>query len=281
MKKFNSVDILILDFLKESASRKCLGSIRDKFHFNKRVIFYSNGETQDYVWEFYKKGLIDLAIFNSKNEGLGVGTSDLWKVSRSDWIINFQQDQYVQIDVSYPELKHQGFLEKTSVNQEQIDNLITTLNQDGVGCISLAGYPCGQGIYSDRAHIISREMLLSFDSYEGGYPDGGCGPYWGGPESYNENFIQKRFKEKGLISLATNPPAVADNGKISVRENGDGSVFQHTTDEKRLWVVKKPKSKQPWPEGLTDEEWNLILTDQWVDGTIPKKWQKDSFKFWD
>lgn len=272
MKKFNSIDILILDYQKENESRKCLESVRDNFQFDKRVIFYSNGGNQDYAWDFYKEGLIDICVFNSRNDGLGVGTTDLWKIARSDWIINLQNDQYAS----------------HTVTQENIDQWISAIeNNPEIGAISLAGFPCGNGIYSDRAHFINRHMLLAWDGYEEGYPDGGCGPYWNGSESYNENFIQKRFEQKGLKVAATNPPVVTDNGKYSIRENPDGSIWRHTTDEKAHWIDKdfSPKEKFDYPE-MNDSEWEMALNMEFpiwgVDekGYIPESQKPHSFKFW-
>jgi hypothetical protein len=273
MKRFEGIDVLVLDYNKPEESEKCLRSIKEKFKFNHRVIFYSNGGLQRYAWDFYESGLIDVAIFNKKNEGLGVGTSDLWKIARSEYIINFQNDQYVAYEVGSGDIR----------------NWIETLNKvEHIGAISLAGFPCGQGIYSDRAHFISRDLLLSLDNYEDGYPDGGCGPYWDGPESYNENFIQKRFKEKGLHVVSTNPPVVADNGKISIRENPDGSIWRHKTDTKEHWIdaTKKPKKKHFYPE-MNDEEWEKALSENFpiwdIDdkGYIPEQQKQHSFKYWD
>ncbi len=268
MKQFNDkVSILILDYNKPEEARLCLESVQKHCKFEKEVVFYSNGGFQDYVIDFYQDGLIDKLVLSKKNMGLGIGTTDLLQLCRTEYFIYLQQDQYFYRDLTEHDLGIlKGFLEYPEY-----------------GCISLAGSPCGLDIYSDRCHLGKTDFFRSMDEWEDGFPDKGVGPFWDGAEGYNENFIQRYFKEHKFLAPAINPPFVMDNGQWSIRENPDGSIFKHRPSTKQLWVLKKPEERQAWPEGLTDFEWTLILEDKWEQGSIPENWKKDSFKVegWD
>ena len=261
MKQFaDKVSILVLDYNKPEESRLCLESVQKHCKFEKEVVFYSNGGEQDYAIDFYKEGLIDKLVLSKKNWGLGCGTTDLLQLCRTEYFIYLQNDQYFY----------------RPLDQDCIDIFISNLKLKPTwGCISLAGYPCGDGVYSDRCHFANTNTFRAFDKWEDGYPDKGVGPFWDGDEGYNENFIQRAFKNWNLVSVASEP-FVQDNGKISIRENKSGSRFRHSTDEKRLWIEVAPKEKEPWPD-VSDEDWELILSGRFENGSIPSSWKKDSF----
>ena len=262
MKQFtDKVSILVLDYNKPEESRLCLESVQKHCKFEKEVVFYSNGGEQDYVIDFYKEGLIDKLVLSKKNMGLGIGTTDLLQLCRTEYFIYLQNDQYFYRDFSQEDLSLLMYFLETNRNY---------------GCISLAGSPCGINVYSDRCHIAKTDVFRAFDKWGEGYPDCGCGPFWDGPDSYNENFIQKAFQEFRLMAPACEP-FVADNGRTSIRENPDGSVFKHNPDSKQLWAIKAPKEKQLWPENLLDSEWDSIINGTWEQGAIPENWKKDSF----
>ena len=61
---------------------------------------------------------------------------------------------------------------------------------------------------------------------------------------------------------------------------GDG-IYKHSTDEKKLFIIKKPTYKTSVYPPLNNEEWNLVLNGDWIDGTIPEEWKNHSFKIWD
>jgi hypothetical protein len=269
MKRFNDkVTILILDYNKKEESLQCLESVQEHCKFNKEVIFYSNGGEQDYVVDFYKRGLIDKCLLSSKNFGLGVGTTDLLQLCRTEYFIYLQQDQFFWKDIT----------------EEDIEIWKNTLEDTRVGAISLAGFPCGANIYSDRCHFAKTDFFRGMDNWGEGMPDCGCGPFWNGAETYNENFIQRYFKEFDYVTLAVNPPPIVDNGKTSIRENPDGSIWSHRPSTKELKLIKGPVKEKFGHPNLTDDEWNLVLeTQSWPEGKIPERELSYSFKVegWD
>lgn len=261
MKQFkDKVSILVLDYNKPEESRLCLESVQKHCQFEKEVVFYSNGGEQDYVFDFYKEGLIDKLVLSKKNWGLGIGTTDLLQLCRTEYFIYLQNDQFFFKDLDESDLSF--FMYFLETNKKY-------------GCFSLAGNPCGPNIYSDRCHFGNTQFFRDMDKWGESFPDGGCGPYFSGSDTYNENFIQRYFKEHDLLAPAYEQ-CVADNGKISIRENKSGSRFRHSTDEKRLWIEVAPKEREPWPD-VSDEDWELILSGKFENGSIPSSWKKDSF----
>ena len=261
--KFNEIDILVLDYNKPDETFICLKSIEKCCVFPHRVIVCSNGGNQKYIHDYYRLGLIDVLILNKKNEGLGFGTEVLFKAARSEYVIYLQNDQYFTENLTeYHIERFKSWLESSK----------------DCKCLSLAGAPCGDGEYSERAHFINREFYLGLDDLGEGFPRGGCGPYWGGPESYDEGYVQRVFKKFNWHTITLNPQVVADNGKTAVRENPDGSVFEHECDTKNLRVLVAPKERQIFPNDLTDEEWEEIISGSWPEeGKVPEKWKVHSF----
>lgn len=250
----NKIGILILDYNKPKETEFCLHSIKSFCDFNKEVILYSNGGDQDYVYDFYKQGLIDKCVFNKSNVGCGTATIELFKMCSTEYAIYMQNDQAFQ----------------KLLRQDYIDDLITHFN-DKVKSISLAGMPCGPLIYSERAHLINVDFYNSIPNKT----IGGPGPL--NDIKYSEQSIQEHYKTHGFIHAAVQP-FVADNGVYSIRELG-GGIMKWRTDTKELCIILPPKEKIEHLN-LTDDEWQTIINDEWEDWKIPKSWEKDSFKFW-
>ena len=264
--QFEEIDILVLDYNKPEETLTCLKSIQTSCIFPHRVILCSNGGAQDYIQEYYNQGYIDVLILNNKNEGLGFGTELLFKAARSKYVIYLQNDQYF----------------RTYLAPTHIEHFKNWLEEDpSVKCLSLAGTPCGPNVYSERAHFISREFYLGLEDLgeDGkGFPRGGCGPYWDGPESYDEGYVQRIFKKHGWRVFSVDPQLVMDNGKTAIRETEDGGIFEHECDTKVLRVICSPKTRQKFPNDLTDEEWEQILKGEWPEeGKVPQKWKEHSF----
>ena len=71
--------ILILDYNQKEESKRLLESIKANAFFKKKVYFLANGNSEDYAYEYYKDGLIDVLISNKENNGCGFGTMQLLK----------------------------------------------------------------------------------------------------------------------------------------------------------------------------------------------------------
>ena len=69
-----------------------------------------------------------------------------------------------------------------------------------------------------------------------------------------------------------------DNGRRAIRENPDGSIWEHHPDDKGLTLVRGPvKERYVYPK-FTDEEWQGVLeTQTWIAGQIPSNELADSF----
>jgi len=259
----NKISYLVLDYMRPYESELCLRSLKDNTKFECPVIYLSNGGNQDYVWEFYKEGWIDKLILNKENEGLGFGTTDLFKICKSQYAIYVQNDQYLGREYIEEELDKQIAMLGNVLEDKKV-----------IGSISLAGDQC-QGKYSERAHIIMPELYNSIPNM----PNGGAGPYH--HIEWNEGHIQKWYEEEGFTHHIWPDILFGDNGAWSYRKNPDGSEWRHRTDLKKLWLIKGPvKEKYVYPK-LTEEEWNGVLVDQtWEEGKIPEQEVKDSFQVW-
>ncbi len=104
MKEKAKVSILVLDFMRPVESELCLQSLKQNLKFKAPIIYLSNGGDQDYVWDFYKNGLIDKLILNKENTGLGFGTTDLFKICDTEYAIYVQCDQFLGREYTEEEL---------------------------------------------------------------------------------------------------------------------------------------------------------------------------------
>lgn len=250
----NKIGILILDYNKPKETEFCLHSVKDYCGFDKYVILYSNAGNQDYVWDFYQKGLIDQCVFSKINKGCGLATIELFKMCPTEYAIYLQNDQ--------------AFLKL--LTQQYIDNLLTHFDER-TKSISLAGMPCGPMIYSERAHLINVDFYNSIPNKT----IGGPGPL--NDVQYSEEAIQNHYKQNGYIHAGVQP-FVGDNGVFSIRELA-GGIMKWRTDTKQLWVLDPPKEKIQHLQ-LTDDEWDIIMVGNWKDGEIPDSWKKHSFTCW-
>lgn len=263
------VSFLVLDFKKEDATRKCLESIRNHVKFPHKIIYLHNGKA-DYPIKLFEDGLVDQFIQTVKNDGLGIGTRNLFAASFSEFSVYWQNDQIMARDFTEEELDYiDRFLirPKESVFETQV-----------CMSISLAGPVCGQNIYSERAHIIRTSMYKAME-HEIPLSYGGAGPYH--HAEWREGQIQNYYKQNDHIHLTEWPPMAIDNGKEAIRQNPDGSLWKHQPDRKGLWLISGPvKEKYIYPK-FTDQEWDQVISTQsWPDGKIPENEIKDSFHVW-
>jgi len=264
------VSFLVLDFRKPNESRILLESLKRHVKFPYKVIYLHNGnEKFTYHQDFLNEGLIDQLIITKDNDGLGLGTRNLFAACFSRYAIYVQNDQFLGRD----------FIEEEFEYIAQFLGMHDTRNLNIVKSISLAGAPCGDGIYSERAHLIE---TATYADWENNYfmPHGGAGPYHNEP--WREGYIQSLYKKYNWSHFIYPNPLFVDNGADAIRQNPDGSVWKHKPDTKRLWLVRGPiKEKFIYPK-FTDVEWDSVLSTQtWPDGKIPENEVKDSFVVWD
>lgn len=269
------VSFLVLDYRKPEETRKLLESIKQHAKFNHKVIYLHNGnEKHTYPQDFLNERLIDQLIITADNDGLGIGTRNLFAACFSPYVIYAQNDQFMNRDFSEQELMSLiSYLDK-DVSTKDNQNIKFKIKS-----ISLAGAPCGFGVYSERAHLIAAESYFEWEHFKG-LPHGGAGPFHN--LQWREEAIQKIYAQNQYIHFPYESPVFADNGKTAVRQNPDGSVWKHLPDTKRLWLIRGPvREKFIYPK-FTDEEWDLVLTSQkWPDGQIPEKEKEHSFVVWD
>jgi len=253
------IDILVLDFNKEQESIILLHSIQKYCKFPYRVIFLDNGSKKYYSYDFRDKGFIDYLIVNDKNYGLGIGTKQLFEAAQSEYCFYIQNDQYFHRDFLETELLYL----QSAIDQNYQGKIIKS--------VSIAGDTC-QGQYSERAHLIKAKFYQSLEPLS----EGGCGPKHN--LIWREEQIQKIYKNNNYLHYIYQHPLVADNGKRAIRENPDGSLWQHEPDSKRLWLLNGPvKEKFVYPY-FTDEEWDKVLeTQTWAPGVVPEREQNSSF----
>lgn len=257
--------ILVLDHDQRQEAKILLESIEQCALFDKKVYYLANGNTEDYAYDFYKQGLIDVLIVNKKNNGCGFATMQLFQSCDTEHAIYVQADQYFY----------------SKINQQAVDGWAKILsdyspNQSGtetkISHIDLAGNQ-GRGEYSERGHMINVDFYNSIQKH-----GGGPGPYH--HLEWTEYSMQQYIKKNDLEMVIMQPLIIADAGKWAVRENPDGSRWKHRTDTKELWMISSPIEKYVYPK-FTDEEWDQVLhSKSWPDGDIPEEEKDSSFSHW-
>ncbi|RTL02873.1 MAG: hypothetical protein EKK57_00930 [Proteobacteria bacterium] len=249
---------LVLDFKKEQESELCLRSIRNRVAANYKLVYLDNGSGEDYPNRFRNENLADLVIQNPINTGCGNGIDQLVKVCETEYFCLVQSDQFVNYDLS----------------EKNVTEILNTFSSLNAFCIDLAGAQAGIGIYSERAHIMRKTDYLSIYRGEDGKL-GGPGPFHA--FKHTEQYIQEYFKQNNIKVLHISPPVFQDNGKWAIRELPCGGILKHSCDEKRMYVIKQPLRRSEVYPPLNDSEWELMLSNKWIDGTIPEAWKPHSF----
>lgn len=261
--------IIVLDFQREVESCLCLKSVKRHVKFPVKVIYYHNGRAE-YPYKFYQEGLCDTFVQTLRNEGLGIGTRDLYRMVFSPFVMTLQSDQIIGRDFTQGEFDQ---IKNVWGNSKYIDPFTN------IASISLAGPVCSKGVFSERAGIMKTDF---YQYMESSIPLGysGCGPYDGAMQ-WREGQIQDYYKSQGIIHHTEWPALVIDNGRTSERENPDGSRWRHFPDTKQLWLISGPvKEKNVYPK-FTDSEWESVLkTQTWEPGKIPENEVAHSFHVW-
>ncbi len=254
------VSILFLDYNKSAESKVALSSIKKYAKFPHNLIYLSNGGRQDYVWDFYKEGIIDRLILQKDNSGLGFGTESLFHSNESKYSIYYQNDQVLSREIDYREI-------------EELTRHLDKNNQ--IGAIGLAGLVGGYNVFSERLFLMNTALYNSIPKTHGG-----CGPF--NHLKYNEQCVQEYFKEKGLSFPVLTNPWAADRGIWTIRELPCGGIVRMRTDTKAVYWDKLPQRSYVFPE-MNDAEWSLSIQGLWKDGVIPQKYldKGESFNCWD
>ena len=257
------LSILVLDFKKPNETRLCLESIKKHIKVPYKVVYLHNGNSEDYPYQYFKEGLIDYFIQTKDNEGLGLGTRNTFALSFSPYSISLQNDQFIFRDFNPDEFEYLKRL------------LGATIDGKMIVSVSLAGPVCDKDIYSERAHLIQTDTYKQMEfSKSLGYH--GAGPYHNGV--WRERQIQDIYKKHNAIHFTEHSPLVVDNGTYAVRDMGEGGLWVHRTDNKKLWNIVPPKNLDAaYPKFSANEK---ELAFHWPDGKIPELEISSSFEFW-
>ncbi len=262
------VSFLVLDFQRPVSARLCLESIRRHTKFPHKIIYCHNGQA-DYPMKFLESGLIDELIMPKVNGGLGLGTRALAAACFSPWAIFWQCDQIMGQDYT-----------QQSFDQDSRLVGLSDLPVGGrvIASVSLAGAVCGDGVYSERAHLISTAFYRRME-HEIPLGAGGAGPWHHLP--WREGAIQQYYRDNHLWHHTGYPSLAIDNGRDAVRQNPDGSLWTHEPDRKGLTLLKGPvKERYVYPK-LSENEWDQVITTQsWPPGQIPEQEKAHSFHVW-
>lgn len=241
---------LVLDFNRPNESKLLLESIKRHLKVKNEVIFLSNGGEQDYVYEFYKNGLIDKCILNKKNEGSGFGTIRLTEFCQTDYFINLQCDNYFIRDFT----------------EEDYSIIIDSFDKHNLGSVDLTCIVPESQKFSERAFIANTEFYCSNPEKTGA----GTGPIkienGKGTEESFYNWIIKNNKK--IFSIR--PQLVGDSGKYAILQVGENGILKRRCDTQELKVVSLPNTTMD-AYNLSNEEWSDILCGKWEDWRIPEK----------
>lgn len=249
----------VLDYEKPEESRICLQSIKNNANFPHKVNLLCNGSKDyEYAISLYREGLIDKLILSNTNSGCGNGTVEIINTCETPYFFYIQNDQELIF----------------SLNTNHINQFIDSFNQIDLGYIDLAGGQAGDQVFSERAGFFKTEFYKSIPK---GEPNklGGPGPF--NDKRYVESFVQEYFKVNSLKIIHYN--IFKDLGKWSIRQMGDG-IYKHRCDSKEMNIIKLPTYRTEVYPPFNDLEWEMVLSGNWVNGTIPDNWKSHSFKYW-
>jgi hypothetical protein len=254
--------VLVLDFRKERKTRVCLESVRKYLQCSHKIVYLHNGAGPEYPYELFREGLVDQIIQTRTNGGLAVGTRDLFAASFSPWSFYLQNDQYLTRTFTQEEFDEIKSMFGQTLQNPQNGSLWT------VKSVDLAGGMAGLHTYSERAHIIETEFYKQMERTGLNYR--GAGPYHAAP--WRERQIQDFYREQKFLHYTYAKPLVFDNGDTSVRENPDGSVWEHNVDTNAVRLVTGPvKEPSDYPP-FTAAEWSEILkTQAWPKWQVPER----------
>ncbi len=274
MKEYTEPEMtyLVLDFLREDETHRCLESIKQHTRFPHKVIYLHNGPAE-YPQQFLRDGLVDQFIQTRVNTGLGIGTRDLFAASFSPYSFYLQNDQFLNRDFTYEEFcALRDLIGKELVSPH--DGLTWK-----VASVDLAGGMWGIHNYNERAHLIPTVFYKEMESAGllGFY---GAGPYDDGP--WREAQIQAFYKEQRFLHYTYENRFITDFGHRSVRQNPDGSLWEQRPDTKELKLVSGPVAVRASYPKFSEREWvDVIATQSWPEWQVPENQIKDIDSRWE
>ena len=261
--KLGQLTFAVLDYERPKETLLCIESIKRYCSVNYQLMYVCNGGSPLLGIELQANGHIDTLIVNKNNWGCGIGMKQCIQSSMTDWVIIVQSDQ----------IMNRPFIEDEF-------NLLTShlAAHPETFYMDLAGNQ-GHGRYSERAGLINRAKYLGVPWLEDTI--GGPGPY--ANSKWTEQLIQEYITEKGMTITSANPLLFADNGKWSQRSYPCGGETKHSTDERRLFILKSlARRYDDFPNlKLNDEEWRQVLAGEWPkEGKVPEADKPHSFIYW-
>jgi len=273
--------ILILDHDQQLEAKILLESIEQCARFDKKVYYLANGSSEDYAYDFYKQGLIDVLIINKENNGCGFGTAQLFQACDTEYAFYIQADQYFHRRVTQEDCESWAKVLEDNPSPDKIQGWEDHKKKGKGGIVNervmvshidLSGDQ-GHGNYSERGQFIDVAFYNSIPRY-----GGGPGPFH--HLEWTEFSMQEYIRKNYLEMVVVQPLVIGDAGKWAVRQNPDGSRWKHRTDTKELWMLSSPSEKYVYPK-FTDEEWDQTLkTKTWPEGGIPEEEKEHSFVHW-
>lgn len=257
------ITYLVLNYNRPKETELCLHSIHSCSQFPFQVVLLNNGgDDIDFIYKFYKKGLIDKLILRKENSGCGLGTREIFNDFDicSNYVIYVQCDQWMN----------------RIVTETEVNNWIGMIESKMYFYVDLAGNQ-GHGNPSERAcfwdkNDYNKIYSISYDIVGGPGPYANC--------IWTEEHLQKYMKSRNL-QFYTSPLVFQDNGKNSIREYPCGGILMQETDTKAVHILKPIKSRVDFPNiKLSNEDWDKILNNQWINGMVPQLHKTDSFLVW-
>ena len=258
----SSVSFLVLDYLKPTETHILLSSLRRNIKFDDyELVLFSNGGEQDYIWDYYNKGLIDRVIFSSRNEGCGFGTMRLIQQCSTKYFFYLQNDCFLM----------------RPIDKDFLNVIIKQLEDPRFGALDLKG-TYKDGRFSESAFFMETEFYLSNPYLFGGGP----GPYQHlsntGKLMPTEHATSLWLKESNKKVIVSEPPVFYNMGKYTIRETVCGGIILFRCDSQQLWIIKPLKQRHEDMK-YTDKEWELILSGKWIGGTVPEYNKSQIFSF--
>jgi hypothetical protein len=249
---------LVLDYCKYKETLECLESIKQHALFPHKTVHLDNGSNVAYPSTFLNEGLCDVLISKRTGDGGGFGQTDLFRWCDTPYAYFVQNDQKLIRDIT-----------------EDTNNKFIELLNNGYKCVDLNGDQSGRKVWTDRAHFIETKFFNSLAPF----PNGGPGPNH--HLRWNENYLQEVFSCNNFQIAHIGPLFFQDCGKLSIRKNPDGSIWEIRPDTKGVRLVNGPvRESYVFPE-FTEQEWKKILDAQaWADWDIPENLKKHSFHVW-